>query len=422
MRDACLTPDQIADLVRGIAREEDERHITGCATCRRRVMLVQNVAAAGLEHIADTAAEVHDLVESLLAVPRTNWWKTVREPEYRRTDVARRLLTLAIEARWTDRSHSAALVKTAGTIIEAAGSGDENELRFEIWKWAATILRESGRYAELLEAFTKVEEAARHTANREAAEATVALSRALFYAEPDIWKPEEAAALLDGAERVFAECDQGRMFALRTARAILLFRSGNLSGAAEVFAMLVEATSGNRDHAHLDALINWLAVRVELREADSNVEEMLGYVLEQNQRSGRTVQVGRANWLLGRLHAIRGDSARAVALFKAAVDQIEDSDAALRIGLDTVEVLLSADGHRDAYTLARELASAAAALDQREPTRRHNLTAQVFAYLREAAQHQALTADLATECGRYLDRIMRQRAVEFVPPMPLIEM
>jgi hypothetical protein len=50
------------------------------------------------------------------------------------------------------------------------------------------------------------------------------------------------------------------------------------------------------------------------------------------------------------------------------------------------------------------------------------LTAQVFAYLREAAHRQALTPDLVADVARYVDRITRQPPIAFVPPMPLAAM
>jgi hypothetical protein len=49
------------------------------------------------------------------------------------------------------------------------------------------------------------------------------------------------------------------------------------------------------------------------------------------------------------------------------------------------------------------VASAAVALDRREPSRRHALTSQVLSYLREAAQQQALTADLVAEVRDFPD-------------------
>jgi tetratricopeptide (TPR) repeat protein len=422
MRSACLPAEAIADLVRGIATAEDEQHGNGCEACRRRVALVRRIAAAGLARVAEIAGEVDDLVGRLLAAPRAAWWKVVREPEFQRADVARRLLSLAVDARLRDRALAVALTKAATTIVDAVDDREAAELRFEAWKFSSAVLREAGRYAELPEAFMRAEEAARTTANPELAQASVLLSLALFYAEPDVWRPDEAAALLDRAELVFARCDMARMHALRTAHALLLFRSGDMCAAREAFASLLTMTPETDRETYLYALINLMWVRVELCEAGTDIEQALALIIKENKAAGRTVPVARTHWLLGRVNLLRGEYDRAAEVLNGAMETIGDSDSSIRMGLDAIQALLLADRYREAYTLARELASAAVALDRREPSRRHDLTSQVLAYLREAAQRQALTADLVSECAHYLDRITRQPPFEFVPPMPLIEM
>jgi tetratricopeptide (TPR) repeat protein len=423
MKGACLSEDAIADLVRGNGSADDESHLNRCETCRRRVSLVRRIASAGLARIADVAGEVDDLVGRLFAAPRTTWWKVVRDPAFQREDVARRLLTLALDARLRDRPLAVALAQTATTILDAVDSRAEADLRFEAWKFLSAILREAGRYAELPTAFLKALEAAAATSNPEVAHASVLLSRALYYSEPDIWKPRKAAALLNRAERVFARWrDTGRMHALRTARAFLLFRSGDMCGAREVFAALLAMTTKDDRDAYLYALINSIAVRVELREAGTDIEQPLMLLIDENKASGRTVPLARAYWLMGRVNLIRGDHDTAAEFLNGAMETIGDRDSSIRIGLDAVQALLLGDRCHEAYTLARELASAAVDLDRREPSRRHDLTLQVLAYLREAAQRQVLTADLVTACAHYLDRITRQPPFEFVPPMPLTEM
>jgi tetratricopeptide (TPR) repeat protein len=418
----CLSSEALADFVRGDAHDDDVSHVKACEACTRRLALLRRALSAGVEPIAEVADEVDDLVARLLAAPPVTWWRTVRENEYRRPDVARRLLSLAMDARLRDRQLAVDLAKAATTIADRLDSADVAELRFEAWKFSSAILREAGRYAELPAAFLKAAEAAPATANPELAQASVLLSRALYYAEPDIWQPKKAAALLDRAERVFAHRDAARMPALRTARAFLLFRSGDLRTAQEAFAALLSATPEGDREAYLYTLSNLMAVRVELSEAGPEIEHALALLIRENTAAGRTVQVARAHWLLGRVHLTRGEYRAAAQLLTGTMETIGDSDSSIRLGLDAIQALLLGDQFPDACTLARELASAAVALDRREPSRRHKLTSQVFAYLREAAHRQALTADLVTECAHYLDRITRQRPFEFVPPMPLTEM
>jgi hypothetical protein len=87
-----------------------------------------------------------------------------------------------------------------------------------------------------------------------------------------------------------------------------------------------------------------------------------------------------------------------------------------------VEALLLDESYDEALRLARQLATTASTLDEREPNRRRALTAQVFAYLREAAHRHAWTPDLVAHLGQYIDRITRQRPIDFIPPMPLSAM
>lgn len=192
--------------------------------------------------------------------------------------------------------------------------------------------------------------------------------------------------------------------------------------AGAAFATLVTTTPTSDREAYLYALINVMWVRVESGEAGAEIEQTLTLIIEEKHAAGRTVPVARTHWLMGRVNLIRGDYDSAVKSLSTAMTMIGDSDSSIRIGLDAIQALLLGDRSHEAYTLARELASAAIALDRREPSRQHDLTSQVVAYLREAAQRQALTADLVTDCARYLDRIMRQPPFEFVPPMPLTEM
>lgn len=421
-RRPCLSSDALADFVRGNATDDAASHVTACRACTRRLALLRRAVSAGLGTIAEVAEEVDELVARLMTAPRGTWWRTVRDNEYLRPDVARRLLSLAMDARLRDRPLAVDLAKAATTIVDLCDSPEMAELRFEAWKFSSAILREAGRYAELPTAFLKAAEAAPATSNPELAHASVLLSRALYYSEPDIWRPKKAAALLDRAERVFAACDASRMHALRTARAFLLFRAGDMRAAREAFVALLAMTPESDRETYLYAMSNLIGVCVELLEAGPEIEQVLVLLIEENKAAGRAVTVAHAHWLLGKVNLIRGEYDTAVELLTGAMETIGDSNASIRIGLDAIQALLLGDRFHEAHALARALASAAVALDRREPSRRHDLTSQVVAYLREAAQRQALTADLVTECARYLDRITRQPPFEFIPPMSLTEM
>lgn len=420
---SCLSSEAMADLVRGTGTEEDQQHSIECATCARRVSLLRRIRSAGPGPLAEAVDEVEELVARLLAAHRGSWWRVVKEREYRRPEVARRLLRLGVDARLRDPSLAVDLAKATTTIADSlADTEGVADLRFEAWKFSSAVLREAGRYEETGVAFVRAEEAAQATSDPELAQASVLLSRALFCAERDIWRPDEATALLDRAESVFSRRDPARMQALLTARGFLLFRTGTMAAAREVFRAVLERTSRADRESYLNALSNFIAPRIELREAAVDVEQSIALLIEENAALGRSAQVARARWMMGRVHVIRGDYDAAIDPLRTAMVRIGDDDSFIRFGLDTIEALLLADRHHEAFELARELATVAVALEQREPTRRHGLTTQVFAYLREAAQRQVLTADLVVEAARYIDRITRQRPFAFAPPMPLVDM
>jgi len=420
----CLSAESVAELVRGNGTEEDQLHSIECATCARRVSLLRRIHSAGPGPVAGAVDEVEVVVARLLATPRRNWWRAVKELEYRRPEVVRRLLRLGVDARLRDLGLAVDLAKAATAIGELLANRvpDVADLRFETWKFSSAVLREAGRYAETEAALARANEAAQATSDPELSQASVLLARALLCAEPDIWRPHDAAALLDQAEIAFSRRDPGRMLGLLTARGFLLFRAGAMAAARDIFKVVLEQTPESDREGYLNALNNFVAPRVELRDSAADVERAISLLVEENVALGRGAQVARARWLMGRVHLIRGDFDAAVYPFRTAMATIGDSDSSIRFGLDTIEALLLGSRHHEAFELARELATAAVALEQREPSRRHGLTAQVFAYLREAAQRQVLTADLVADVARYLDRITRQRPVAFVPPMPLVDM
>lgn len=418
----CLSAEEIANCTRGAGTDDSQRHVDECEACTRRVSFVRRIRAAGLRPIADVTSEVDELVANLLAAPRKTWWKIVLEPEYRRAEVARRLLSLSVAARLRDPLLSVEYARSATTIVDRIGVQGVADLRFEVWKFASLVLREAACYTETEKALEAADAAARATSDPELAQASVSLSRALFCIEPDVWRPEEAEALIGRAEQVFVHRAPERVQGAFTVRALLLFRSGDICAAREAFAALLHTTPTNDRELYLDAVSNLMWTRVELREVDDEIEPAVRHLLEENTILGRNVQVARALWMMGKICTMRGEYDRAVGSLRAAMTNIGDGDTSVRIGLDMVETLLLGESYDEALGLARQLATAAAALDEREPNRRRALTAIVFAYLRDAAHRQAWTADLVADLGRYIDRITRQRPFDFIPPMPLSDM
>lgn len=423
MTRACLSADELVDAVQEILPAPAHGHLLGCPTCAARVALLRRIDVAGIEEIADAAAEVETAIAGLLVLPRDKWWRVVREEQYQRPDVVRRLAALAGDVSGRDGKLAVALVTAATRIVEVLPRNQPEvcALRFDTWKLASAILREAGKYEDTEVALARAEEAAPSAADPKLAEALVLFYRALLFAEPDVWRPGEAAALLDRVEPIFRE-NPTRRQAVRTARAFLLFRSGDFVSARTRFAEILSATPPAPRDAFRTALSNLIAARIRLGDVDADVDQAIELLVDENTACGRTVHAAHARWLKGKVRRLQGAYDESVDLLYAAMKEIGDGDSAIRVGLDLIEALLLAGRHGEALVQAQQSSAEAIALDRREPSRRRSLTASVLAYTREAAHRGALTADLVSELSRYVDRIDRQRATDFIPPMPLAHM
>jgi tetratricopeptide (TPR) repeat protein len=421
----CLSAKTMAAIANGTgAGERELRHLDGCAVCTRRLALLRRVAAASVEKIAQSLDEVEALVGTLLSAPRSTWWRVVRQHEYLREDVVRRLLRLSLDARLRDRPLAIEFVRAATFIADDLPEPAEEvtTLRFDAWKLSSIVFRESSRFAEAEAALERAEAIIGSMRDSELALATLQISRALFLAEPDVWRPEEAADLLDRAESVIALRDSGKMYAVLATRAMLFFRWGASSEAREIFQHLVTFTGDGDREVYLDALSNLTWVRIEAEETSEDVQHAVSLLLHENTLRGRAAQVARATWMRGRLEMLLGRHDAALAALREAMKSVDNPDESIRIGIDIIRCHVVADRHDAAFELARYLATRAAELDAREPSRRRALTGEVMTYLRDAARRRLLTVDLIAYVAKYIDRIMRQRPMVFVPPMPLAEM
>jgi hypothetical protein len=424
MSRACLNPGELVDaLLDVLTDDEAKRHLVGCPMCDRRLSVLRRLAAAGPDEIAEAADEVNGLVARLYSTPRHRWWRTLQEPEYHRPDVVQRLATLADASGLSDKNLSVALIEAATRLV--TGLPDDvpsiGDLRFEVWKLACALLREAGRYEDTERALESAAQASLEASDPVTAEAYVLFYRALLFSEPDVWRPTEAAELLDRVEPVFHRTEARRQ-ALLTARATLVYREGDFRNAFALYQAIFTATPETDRKSRLNHLSNVLMARVDLGEADAEVQQQLSFLIDENATLGRDVQVARARWLMGRVRRSLGEYENSESFLRAAMSGIGDCDSAIRVGLDLMETLLLDERYDAALLLARHLATDATALDKREPSRRRTLTAEVMAYAREAAQRGALTADLVSTLSRYVDRINRQRATDFIPPMPLAHM
>lgn len=426
---ACLSPEVISRIALGDSLVEpgDEQHAKECAHCAERVSFVRQCIASGIAEIDDEAREVDALLADLRRERPAVWPRIINESRFHHPGLVRRLVALALIARDSNTRLALDYSKAATKIVEVlpAREGDIADLRFDAWRHHSMLLREAGQYDSCREAFVIAGAAAADITDPELSEAIMLLSRALLAIEPDVWEPAEGRALLDRAEHVFARRDPDRLIRTKTVRGMLARRAGDYEEAASIFAEILAMTARENEHSHSDALGNYLSAAIRGGSADEDLLAVIETLESIDEQRNSSINVLRDRWLRGLLCMTLDRLDESVAILRATMrgfDAQGHTDSALRVGTDAVRALLAAERFVECIELASDLASRSIGLEQREPTRRHALTAEALSYLRDAAQRQLLTSDLAASVATYIDRITQQRPVDFVPPMPLREM
>jgi tetratricopeptide (TPR) repeat protein len=420
-RTTCLSARRIADVVQGTAADADVVHLSTCTRCVSRVTLARRVANIGIAEVCRTLDEIDHLLRSLGRWKRTQWESAASEPEFHRPEFARRLLSLAAAARFQDRLLCIDYVRVATAVSDRLAPPDA-DLSFEAWKFRHAVTREAGRYRDAEVALSRAESLAPLTSHREVASASVCVARALFYAEPDIWRRDEALELLDRADEIFVSHDKARLRTTEAIRGFVFYRSAEYHRALDCFEKVLVDTPTSDVMAVLDAASNVATARVALRNTDANLREELVRLIRAYENANSPERVARLRWGLARLEQNLGNYDDAFALLTSVRRTIGDPDAALRVTLDVIENHLLRGDARTALKVAQNLVSESLARERAEPSRRHTITVEAYSYVRQAAQLEMLTPDLVVQVAAFVDQITSQRPIDFKPPMLLAAM
>lgn len=419
----CLSTKVLAALAEGLGTVAAREHASTCERCGRAVDLIRRAKLVGLDEIGDALDDVAELINSILGEPPHRWERIVAQPEYHYPEVARRLLAIAIDARARDARLATCASRAAAVIADAISIDAQatHDLRFEIWKTHAALLREIGAFSDVRAALVRAEEAAEWTTDVEVARASILLSRALIAADPDVWEPEEAFALLDRAEAVFVRRDEERYRRTRTTRAMLLRRCGRAEEAFAIFESVAAETPESDLLAHADALANLAVTALDLGRSDS-AALLMERVEETDRQFGNVVNIARDLWLGARIASARGQHDDAAVRATAAMTEFQHlglTAEQIRAGLTAVRSLTALGEVSEALSLCRLLASASMELDRREPTRRRILTTEAVSYLRDVAERAWLTVDLVAAVEGYVQDISDKPPTRFTPPVSL---
>lgn len=423
----CLAPETLARYVRGdlggLAAEDIRQHVHTCTRCADRAALLNRVWNVGAARIGDLLEEVEAIVARVLAQPVHRWPLIVREPENRRSDVARRLLAYAADERTRSSLRATAASEAAVVIADMLGAEarDAADLRFEALKCHSALLREAGRFAETRAVLVRAEEAAERTSDPELARGSILLSRALICSEPDIWEPEAGLALLDRADEIFTRRDNERLRRARIVRGMILIRQGEARAAKEIFEAVLAQTSASDESSYADALANAARANFDCGDVD-RASELLTAAVTIDRQHGRGVNLAHDAVIQARIHGVRGEFD---VMFEVASRAMRDFERlglehfAIRVGLLAIRALVAQDLLDDALELARSRAERSIALDVRAPAERHLRTAEAMSYLRELAQRRELTVDVVASIESYVDAISERPPFAFRPPVPL---
>lgn len=418
-RPLCPTLAELTALVEGEAKEGVGLHVDTCERCTRLVEVARQAVKAKVDSalLADSARDVELLVDSLLELSPEERLRAATADEYLRAGVARRLSELAIEAWDSDLNVALEYVHVATLIADrlAVRNGRVAELEFEVWKNRSTIHRERGETDAARACLMKAAAAVDRCEDRELKRAVVWYADAAVCASRDVWEPQQALELLARAERVFLIRDAERRRGVQTLRGILHLHGGEYRAAVEEFAAVVATTDPREGALLADARRNLANALIRVGQID-DAERLLLDVQTFDREACRELHVTRDDALFAVAAEARNQfelAARRYADVQRRFAAAGESESALIAGKDLAMMLVAMDRLADAAGVLRELLarSVAGGGDRRR------FTADALAYLRDLAQRQQLTRDVAVPVSHYIDRIHVQRAVPFTPPM-----
>jgi tetratricopeptide (TPR) repeat protein len=201
---------------------------------------------------------------------------------------------------------------------------------------------------------------------------------------------------------------------------VVHLHAGEYAEAHEIFSAVAAETDPANECAYADAHRNVANTLIRLGRIDE-ATCLLSVIRGIDERFGRS------------LHVVRDDALAAVALdvagsYDDAADAYEDvekrfaaageHESALLTGISRAVVLVAASRPTEARGVLQGLLTSAVTGNS---DRRHS-TAEALAYLRELAEREQLTSDVASSVALYIDRIHVQRVRPFTPPMSPLTM
>jgi tetratricopeptide (TPR) repeat protein len=416
----CLSGFDVALTVAGSAGDDVQRHANECARCRRLVDITERLHAASLDPRALSSAgeEVEALVAELLMIPAVDRLPAAQADRYLLVGVAGRFsalarvelnrdLNIALDHACVATAIVARMTRTGGRVAA--------ELEFDAWKNRGTVHCFRGEHDEARESLTRARAGIERCTDRELRRAIADYAEAMLCAERDVWEPQLALRLLDSCEPVFAVRDVSRLASVAAMRGIVHLRTKDYASAHAVFVSVANTIPADREAERNDSLRNVASSLVGLRRFVEALD-LLQRVRGTDARLGRTLMVVRDDALAAEVAQARGDYEFGAEMFAQARRRFASAgefESALLCGKSQAVCLVGADKVAEACVVLRDLLGTSVTSD----SDRRRFTADALAYLRDLAERERLTLDIASGVGSFIDRIHVQRARPFLPPM-----
>jgi tetratricopeptide (TPR) repeat protein len=380
------------------------------------------VAAGLTDDDADVDALVaEEIVLSLEEQPNHRWPSIVRaDTTFHAAFVARHLLEAADRFYGPDPRRGLAYVETALVICELIPERAA-ALYATALKEKSTYLR---RFFRIGEALTTLDAADRVAAaagdETDYIAATLKLARAMILADPEVGQFEEALRCASEARAGLAGLDRPRELTAMRVAAMVEMRRGHFAEALQSFEALLPPTIAI-SAPELDLATLYQAIAKCAAETSDVIKAHRATSLARVifQRTGSLAELACCDWFDGRADLHSSSCGNSLALFASAAATFERLgrwDLWVRVKLDTVQALLSADPATDVVQTCEAIATMSTMLDQREPNRRHHCTAEALDSLRRHAGQGALVLDTIKFVRSYLDEIADRPPRSFAPP------
>lgn len=407
-----------------------ERHVASCAHCDAIVRALDELGGFAADG-GDIYSEIARVIDARLSSERPHRWESLvrANAEFHHRVVVAHLISRSDECYPSNPRDGLSYADAAIAAFEAMNKGRLPEIAADALLYAtalknrATHLYLLGRYSHALCAADASADTVRLFGDTEgvvAHRAAIALARGMIFGDVDVCEYDKALVEIDTAEALFLTASPERVADARWWRAMILARCGRLKEARGLFGDLLIAVAA--DSAERGTLMQCLAWCALLDNDDGSAFEYASAALQIHTVRHNRVDRAKAEWAIGRVLSRRNDHEAARAKFESASSALAECsqlDVWVRVRLDHVHDLLTADPRADVRALCESIAAVSQMLDQRERLRRHHCTAEALAYLRRSAAEDVLTAESVAYVIGYLDRLTTAPPARFTaPPTP----